>query len=116
MGLVLNDARSDMLQEDRAPNKYLDPKYVGVSVEQSGNLLIGTLEAEQKPGFYSIIPTKASILRFISKDGDVVFTRKVSRHPYPNATPAIERYFAEKKPWLIEQMEDTVFDVVYNAR
>jgi hypothetical protein len=112
MAGVLGTARTDML--GGLPGKYLDPKYINVEVTATKDLLIGTLDAEQKPGFYSIVPNKANVLRFIAKSGDIVFTKRVSRHPFLSGAPAIERYFAENKPWLIEQIEDAVFDVVYS--
>lgn len=114
MGSVLGTARTDMLQG--LPGKYLDPKYINVEVSATKDLLIGTLNAEQKPGFYvpPIVPVKADVLRFIAKSGDIVFTKRVARHPFLSGAPAIERYFAENKPWLIEQIEDAVFDVVYS--
>jgi hypothetical protein len=112
MGSVLGTVRTDMLQG--LSGKYLDPKYISVEVTATKDLLIGTLDAEQKPGFYTIVPTKANVLRFIAKSGDIVFTKRVSRHPFLSGAPVIERYFAENKPWLIEQIEDAVFDVVYS--
>jgi hypothetical protein len=98
------------------PGRYLDPKYVGVDVTTIGSLLIGTLEGEDKPGVYSIFPTKARLLRFESKSGDIVFTKRVLLHPFPKAAPMIERYFRDNKPWLLEQVEDLVFEAVYDAR
>lgn len=106
-------ARDDLLS-GRPPGKYLDPQYVDAIVEQRGDVLVGTLRVADKPGIYSIFPSKASVLRFIAKSGDIVFTQKVLRHPFPKGEVAIERYFLEKKPWLIEQIEDTVFDTVYS--
>lgn len=97
------------------PGKYIDASYVQEGIETLGNsTLIGFVEAQDKPGFYDILPSKASVLRFVSKSGDLVFTKRVYYHPFPKGGPVIERYFAEHKPWLIEQIEDAVFDVVYS--
>jgi hypothetical protein len=98
------------------PGKYLDPRYIHSEVATVGSLLIGTLTADQKPGFYPISPVRARVLKFVSRTGEIVFTRRVTRHPFLNASPVIERYFRENKPWLIEGVEDFVFDAIYNAR
>ncbi len=108
---AMGTVKSELLYD--TPGRYLDPKYIKSEVTQSGDLLVGTVEAEDKPGVYSIYPTKANVLRFISKDGDVVFARRVLYHPFLKAGPIVERYFRDHKPWLIEQIEDAVFDVVY---
>lgn len=98
------------------PGKFLDPKYVHADVQTLGSLLVGSIEAEDKPGVYGIVPTKASVLRFVAKSGDLVFTKRVRFHPFPKGAPVIERYFREHKPWLIEQTEDLIFEAVYDAR
>lgn len=110
---AMSTAKDQMLEG--VPGKYLDKDYIDAFVEQQGDVLIGTLRAEDKPGFYKIPPgDKRTFMRFIAKSGDLVRTTKVWEHPYPKGGPAIERYFLEHKPWLIEQIEDAVFDVVYN--
>lgn len=98
------------------PGRFVDPKYISAEVSVLGNLLIGSIEGNDKPGVYSIYPTKANLLRFISKSGDIVFTKRVLRHPFMKTSPVLERYFRDYKPWLVEQVEDLVFEAVYDAR
>jgi hypothetical protein len=112
LGDVMEDAREDML--GKKPGKFLDPTYVQAEVQDTGGLLIGSINAEDKPGYFSY--SKSNVMRFVAKSGDIVFTYKINEHPFPKGGPVVERYFREKKPWLIDQIEDTVFDVVYNAR
>jgi len=100
----------------RLPGKYLDPSYVRSGVAETGGFLIGYLEADQKPGTYPIKAVNYKTLRFYwEKVGQVVHPKSVN-HPFLSGSLVIERYFRERKPWLIEQIEDAVFDVVYNAR
>lgn len=100
----------------RPPGRYVDPQYIMAGTSVSGQLLVGFLEGTDKPGVYPIYPTKANLLRFISKSGELVFTKRVLRHPFMKASPVIDRYFVDYKPWLVEQIEDLVFEAVYNAR
>jgi hypothetical protein len=99
----------------RLPGKFLDPRHVVTDVQTVGSLLIGSLEYIDKLGTYPIPRGAPSLLRFIARSGDIVFTRHVD-HPFLKGGPVIERYFRENKPWLIEQIEDFVFEAVYNAR
>lgn len=95
------------------PGQFLDPKTVKTSVEDigsAGGTVIGVFEAEDKPGVYTILPTKAkNLLYFIAKSGDLVVTKAVYRHPFLKTTPVVERVLAESKPWVIEQLEDAVY-------
>lgn len=96
------------------PGQFLDPKTVKTSVEDIGSVggtVVGVFEAEDKPGVYTILPTKANFLRFIAKSGDLVVTKAVYRHPFPKTTPVVERVLAESKPWVIEQLEDAVYGI-----
>jgi hypothetical protein len=102
--------------QSEVPGKYVDPRYIQAEVATVGSLLVGSLEVGDKPGVYTIVPTKANILRFIAKSGDVVFTKRVLLHPFPKGAPIAERYFRDHKPWLLEQTEDLIFDAVYDAR
>lgn len=110
---VLDRAREEMLHD--MPGRYLDPAYIQVDVGTAGSMLVGTLEATQKQGRYLITPKHARFLRFYwEKVGAHVAFPRVNRQ-YMNPAPIVERFFREKKPWLIDQVEDAVFDAVYNT-
>ncbi len=114
MRAALGTARTDML--DEVPGKYLAKELVTVEVQSVGDLLIATLEGKQKPGFIrpAYGPKTAGAMAFFAKSGDWVVTKRIYQHPYPDPKWSIEKYFRENKPWLIEQIEDAVFDVVYS--
>lgn len=90
------------------PGRYLDPKFFEVGVEDQGDLTIGFLQVNEKPGVYTILPLKGNVLRFISKSGERVFARQVTQHPYLRGAPHVRRYFEQNKPWLIHGMEQAV--------
>lgn len=102
--------------QGEVPGKYVDPRYIQAEVATVGSLLVGSLEVGDKPGVYAIPKEGKRLMRFVSKSGEVVFTRKVENHPFPKGVPIAERYFRDHKPWLLEQTEDLIFDAVYDAR
>ena len=97
------------------PGKYIDPSYIQSGVDRLGSTMIGFVEIGDKPGVYAIYPTKANVLRFMSKSGDLVRTRRVLNHPYLKGAPVAERYLIESKPWVLEELNDAVIEAV-NAR
>lgn len=94
------------------PGKYLDPQTIQTGVENIGNTVIGFIEIKDKPGVYSIFPSKARVLSFLAKSGDHVLTSRVLNHPYPKGTPMVRRYLAEKKPWILEQLRDAIVEAI----
>lgn len=96
--------------KDRVPLKFLDPKMIQSGTEEQGSMIIGFLEAEDKPGVYSIFPSKAKVLRFVAKSGEIVFAPKVLNHPFPKAAGHLNLYLEESKPWILDQLNDVVKD------
>jgi hypothetical protein len=92
----------------KTPGQYLDRQYIRSGVTDIGDSTIGYIEADDKPGVYSILPNKGRLLRFVSASGDKVHARAVLRHPYLQATPLVARLMEESKPWIIEALEDAV--------
>lgn len=97
------------------PGKYIDPMYIQSGVEQIGSQMIGFIEVQDKPGVYAIYPSKAKILRFVARSGDIVRTRRVLEHPFLKGVPIVERYLRENKPWVLEEIQDAVTEAI-NAR
>jgi hypothetical protein len=106
---IFTDVRQELAQT--IPGKYIDPRFIQSGVEQIGSLQIGFIEAEDKPGFYVILPTKAKALRFIAKSGDLVMTKRVL-HPYLKGAPVVAQYLETKKPWILDQLEDAVIEAL----
>lgn len=96
----------------RPPGKFLDKSYIQTGVERLGSQVIGFIEVEDKPGVYSIYPSKAPILKFVAKSGDLVRTRRVLNHPYLKGAPVVERYLLEQKPWVLEEIEDAIAEAI----
>lgn len=92
----------------KTPGQYLDKAYIRSGITDIGSSVIGFIEADDKPGVYSILPSKGKLLRFVSASGDKVYARAVLRHPYLRATPLVARLMEESKPWVIEALEDAV--------
>lgn len=99
----------------KTPGQYLDKQYIRSGVSDIGSSVIGYIEADDKPGVYSILPNKARVLRFISTSGEKVVARQVLNHPYLRATPLIARLMEESKPWIIDQLEDAVLEALYRG-
>ena len=93
------------------PGKYLDPTTVQSGISQQGSLTIGFIESQDKPGLYLIYPTKARALRFIAKDGDLVYTKRVL-HPFLKSSTTVERSIAALKPWIEDQLEDALIEAL----
>lgn len=107
---IFDEVRTDFLK--KTPGKYLDPRHIQFGIADQGSLVIGFIETEDKPGFYAIFPSKGRVLRFISKSGQVVFTRSVMRHPFLKGTRLIEEHLRAMKPWVIDQMEDALIEAL----
>lgn len=113
------EAIFDTLTEDilsTVPGKYLDPSLVQTGVTQQGSMSIGFFEVQGKPGFYAIYPTKANLLKFISKLGDVVFTPRVLYHPYPQPGPTIEKALRQRRDWIEEKLGEAVSESLRRRR
>jgi hypothetical protein len=94
------------------PGKYLDQRFIQSGIEQIGSLQIGFIEATDKPGFYSFGPKTKKALAFEAKSGDWVVTKRVINHPYLKGAPIVARYLEEKKPWILDQLEDAVIEAL----
>ena len=91
------------------PGKYLDQQYIRLGVSKMGDsTLVGYLEGDDKPGVYSIFPSKAQALRFFAKGGELVYSKRVLNHPYLKSAPHLARLIAESKPWIEEELWDAV--------
>jgi hypothetical protein len=113
LGAKFQTIFADVQQElsQTTPGKYIDPRFIQSGIEQIGSLQIGFIEAEDKPGFYVILPTKARALRFIAKSGDLVMTKRVL-HPYLKGAPIVAQYLETKKPWILDQLKDAVIEAL----
>jgi hypothetical protein len=110
METILATVREDIFQT--LPGKYIDPKTIVSGVTDVGSTIVGFIEATDKPGLYYIFPNYAKYLIFIgARDGKKVAARMV-RHPYPRGTPLVISKMAELKPWIEDQLEDTIIDVM----
>jgi hypothetical protein len=96
----------------KVPGKYLDPGFIQSGVEDQGSLVIGFVEAQAKPGVYSIFPSKARLLKFVTKEGQLVFARQVTRHPYLKGAPMVERLLRESKPWILAELDAAVVEAL----
>jgi hypothetical protein len=94
----------------KTPGKFLDRQYIESGITEIGGTIIGYIEATDKPGVYSIIPTKAKVLRFVTKSGELIRTRRVYNHPFLKASPLVARLMEESKPWIVDQLEDAVIE------
>ncbi len=108
-GDIFDQLRAGMAEV--VPLKYLDPKFVQSGTEELGSSIVGFIEADEKPGVYAIYPSKARVLRFISQSGEVVFVPKVLAHPFTRADRHLADYLARSKPWIVEQLEDSIKDL-----
>jgi hypothetical protein len=81
MGRVL-DRQSGALIQDVEDNIQVKQTFTGITGSIGTNLIYGVAwETGADFPAYTITPTKAKVLRFIGKDGDVVFTSMVKRTP-----------------------------------
>jgi len=94
------------------PGRYIGKERVRSGVETLGGTLIGYVEVDDKPGEYSIFPSKQPILKFIAKSGDLVRTRRVLHHPFLKGAPVVARYLLENKPWIVDQIENAVIEAL----
>ncbi len=88
--------------------KFTDPKQIKTGIEDQGGALIGFFDYEQDPGVYPISPKNYAFLW--SKERHF-FARHVFAHPYPNLAPTIEKYLAEKRGWITEQLKLSVKEI-----
>jgi hypothetical protein len=104
----------DILKDDlfsKKPGMFLDKSTVTTDVEDFYGSIIGSMAGRDKQGSYLITPTKQRALQFVAKSGDLV-TTKLVRHPFLKTVPQIERVLLESKPWIIDQIEDTVIEAL----
>jgi len=104
MGAIFAKMEEDILS--RTPGRFFDKAFLQSGVATQGDLLIGYLEANDKPGLYSILPVNKAFLVNRPKN---FFAREVHRHPYlkPEALH-IETYLRESKPWILDQINEAV--------
>lgn len=104
MGAIFAKMEEDILSH--TPGRFFDKTFLLSGVATQGDTLIGYLEANDKPGLYSILPTKHAFLINRPKN---FFAREVHRHPYlkPEALH-IETYLRDSKPWILEQITEAV--------
>jgi hypothetical protein len=95
----------------KTPGRFLDPEFIKTGVEDIGQTVVGFIEAEDKSGTYPIYPVKANLLRFLAKDGNLVYTKYVA-HPFLKGAPIIERTILESKPRIEEQLRDAVIEAL----
>ena len=108
---IFDTLREKLFQN--VPGKYLDPSFIKTGVEQQGTTTtIGYIEGEDKPGVYSIFPSKAKVLRFTSKSGDLVHTKHVFNHPYLKSAPHLAKLLEENKAWIEDQLYDSVIEAL----
>ena len=95
------------------PGKYVDPERVISGVDEvTPSLIAGYIEVGEKGGKYTILPTKANLLRFLGKDGSLVFTKMVL-HPYISAgvvAPHLESLISRELPEIESNLEDVVIE------
>ena len=106
---ALVQVREDIFRS--SAGKYLDPGTILAGVDQIGSAVIGFIEATDKPGLYLIVPSKARALRFISRSGELVHTRRVL-HPFMKSTPTLAQRMAGLKPWLEDQLYDALIEAL----
>jgi len=104
MGAIFAKMEEDILS--RTPGRFFDKAFLLSGVTSQGDTLIGYLEANDKPGLYSIFPVNKTYLINRPKN---FFAREVHRHPYlkPEALH-IETYLRESKPWILDQISEAV--------
>lgn len=95
----------------KVPGRYLDPNYIKSGVTDQGSLVIGYIESDDKSGFYTILPSKARALRFLSKGGELVYSRRVL-HPYLKGSPIVAREILAAKPWIEDQITDALYEAL----
>ena len=92
--------------------KYSSTEEVQYGVEVQGNLLIGYIEpitiktqVQEFGGktYYEILPTKAKVLRFIGRSGELVFAKRVF-HPPVRGKHYISETIANELPHLKAQL------------
>lgn len=96
-------------------------------VERQGTLLIGYagIEPENETikeyaltheyggrGTYTIVPVNKSVLRFIGKSGDVVFTKFV-RHPAAPERSYLRSALAEMQPEIVAGLEEAIVEALH---
>lgn len=104
LGAIFSQLEERILSE--TPGRFFDKAFIQSGVVQQGDLLIGYLEANDKPGVYSILPVNKTYLINRPKN---FFAREVHRHPYLKAEALhIETYLRESKPWILDQINTAV--------
>lgn len=107
---IFNTLTEDLFAN--VPGKFLDPSMVQSGVQDLGSAVVGFIEIQDKPGVYTILPNKAKLLRFLTKDGERVWARQVLRHPYIKGAPIAERLIQEKLAWIESELEDAMIEAL----
>lgn len=110
MATIIESLYQDIFKTN--PGKFFDKNLIEHGTEELGSSVVGFIEGSDKPGVYSIFPTKARTLRFIGKSGDVVYTKQVLNHPYLKSSPHIAAMLEAKKPWIFDQLEDAMIEAL----
>lgn len=89
--------------------KFLDPMMITSGISDVGSAVVGYIEYKDKEDKYPIVPKAAAFLQFRSESGGWVRTQLVM-HPYPKAASTIEQLLSSSKPWILEQLEDAIYE------
>lgn len=96
--------------------KYEATDEVEYGVEHQGQLMIGYFEPKtvkaqvQESGgtrWYEIIPTKANVLRFLGKSGEIVYTKRVF-HPPAAGKHYLRDTIARELSYLSEELREAL--------
>jgi hypothetical protein len=111
MARVIDDLRNQTFS--KKPGSFIDPSTVETGVDVQGRYtVIGYIQTKDKQGYYSILPTKARVLRFWTTGGEKVFARQVYRHPYLKGERLVAETLMRLKPWIVEELEDAVVEAL----
>jgi hypothetical protein len=110
IGMVMGEVKAKALAGKMGA--FIQPSTIETEVTGIGSTIIGSLEATDKEGVYAISPSKARVLVFIAKSGDLVRTPHVFNHPFPKSSLVVERALAELDP---EHVRDEIEDAVIEA-
>lgn len=111
LGVVVDEVKARALVGKLGT--FIQPSTIETEVSGIGATIIGSLEATDKVGVYTILPSKARVLAFVVKSGEYVRTPHVFNHPYPKSSLVVERALAELDPARIaDEIEDVVIETL----
>lgn len=111
LGMVVEEVKATALAGK--PGVFITPSTIETEVVGIGNTIIGSLEAQDKVGVYSIFPSKARVLRFVAKSGDLVHTAHVFAHPYPKSSVAVERALQKlDQARFVDEVENAIIEAL----